>query len=83
MKNITSLNEKSDQQKNINEKKNENEEQKEEKKDDNNEEIEDEDDDEDVLIPDEHPELTTSLEELDEQLESIKNLFKRRRKKKT
>ena len=78
MKNITSLNEKSDQQKNINEKKNENEEQKEEKKDDNNEEIEDEDDDEDVLIPDEHPELTTSLEELDEQLESIKNLLQKK-----
>ena len=77
MKNITSLIEKSDQQKNINEKKNENEEQK-EKKDDNNEEIEDEDDDEDVLIPDEHPELTTSLEELDEQLESIKNLLQKK-----
>jgi len=37
----------------------------------------DNDDDEDVLIPDEHPELNTSLEELEEQLESIKNLLQK------
>ena len=39
---------------------------------------EDDDDDEDVLIPDEHPELNTSLEELDEQLESIRKLLKKK-----
>lgn len=39
---------------------------------------EDEDDDEEVLIPDEHPELNTSLEELDEQLESIRKLLKKK-----
>ena len=38
-------------------------------------EEEEDDDDEDVLIPDEHPEETTSLEELDEQLTSIKKLL--------
>ena len=32
-------------------------------------------DDEDILIPDEHPEENTSLEELDEQLESLKKLL--------
>ena len=34
-----------------------------------------EEDDEEVLIPDEHPEETTSLEELDEKLSSIKKLL--------
>jgi len=43
---------------------------------------EDDDDDEDVLIPDEHPELNTSLEELDEQLESIRKLLKKKDLKK-
>ena len=33
------------------------------------------DDDEDILIPDEHPEETTSLEELDHQLDSLKKLL--------
>ena len=32
-------------------------------------------DDEDILIPDEHPEENTTLEELDEQLESLKKLL--------
>ena len=35
-----------------------------------------EDDDEDVLIPDEHPEETTTLEELDEKLGAIQKIFK-------
>ena len=39
-----------------------------------NEKKEDEDD-EDILIPDEHPEETTSLEELDHQLESLSKLL--------
>ena len=41
-------------------------------------EISEDNDDEDVLIPDEHPELNTSLEELDEQLESIKKLLQKK-----
>ena len=41
-------------------------------------EDDDDDDDEDVLIPDEHPELNTSLEELDQQLESIRKLLKKK-----
>ena len=43
---------------------------------------EDDDEDEEVLIPDEHPELNTSLEELDEQLESIRKLLKKKDLKK-
>jgi len=35
----------------------------------------DDDDDEDILIPDAHPEETTSLEELDEQIDSLKKLL--------
>ena len=41
-------------------------------------ETDDDDDDEDVLIPDEHPELNTSLEELEEQLESIRKLLQKK-----
>ena len=40
-------------------------------------EISEDNDDEDALIPDEHPELNTSLEELDEQIESIKKLLQK------
>ena len=42
----------------------------------------DENDDEEILIPDEHPENTTSLEELDEELTSIKNLLEKKELKK-
>ena len=37
-----------------------------------------EENDEDILIPDEHPENTTSLEELDAQLESISKLLEKK-----
>ena len=44
--------------------------------------VEDEDDDdEEILIPDEHPEETTSLEELDQQLTSIKKLLENKKLK--
>ena len=39
------------------------------------------DDDEEILIPDEHPEETTSLEELDQQLTSIKKLLENKKLK--
>ena len=42
---------------------------------------EDFDDDEEILIPDEHPEETTSLEELDQQLTSIKKLLENKKLK--
>ena len=77
-KDLAQLKEKLGKKQNIYELIKDNTEQKEDKKDDNNEEFEDEDDDEDALIPDEHPELTTSLGELDEQLESIKKLLKKK-----
>ena len=48
---------------------------KEETKDEKKDKEDEEDDDEDILIPDEHPEETTSLEELDDQLASIKKLL--------
>ena len=41
----------------------------------------DDDNDEDILIPDAHPEETTSLEELDEQLDSLKKLLENERLK--
>ena len=41
----------------------------------NAEEVNEDGDDEDILIPDEHPEENTTLEELDEQLESLKKLL--------
>ena len=51
------------------------EETKDEKKEKDKEDEDDDDDDEEILIPDEHPEETTSLEELDDQLTSIKKLL--------
>ena len=41
----------------------------------------DEDDDEEILIPDEHPEETTTLEELDEKLASIQKLLENKKLK--